>query len=84
MQIPLEFDFRVHISNLNKLMHTVFKGHKRIKSIRRLHTPRYCLSLIATPSTAALPHKKLRPSRHAVTARVLKTAIKEGAMYNPF
>jgi len=39
MQIPLEFDFRVHISNLNKLSHTV-KGYKRITSIRRLHIPR--------------------------------------------
>ena len=58
MQVPLEFNLRVHISNLNKLSHTV-KRYKRITSIRRLHIPRYSLSFIDTPSTAALPHRKL-------------------------
>jgi hypothetical protein len=82
MQIPLEFDFRVHISNLNKLPHTV-KGYKRITSIRRLHIPRYSLSFIATPSTATLPHRKLTSVGTSCGSFRAEDSDKRGALYNP-
>jgi len=83
MQVPLKFNFWVHISNLNKSSHTV-KGYKRITSTRRLRIPRYSLSFIATPSTAGLPHRKFESvgtSRYSFRA---EDSDKRGALYNPF